>query len=318
MYKKRFTIAILLASLTLTSAKGLAQACCSAGTPLLGSLEFPSTPAGIWQLTLTYDYNVLRDVLSGTQTLVDDSRRRVTHSLLWETSYGISSLFSISILLTAVQQERAISPESQSESLLHTRGVGDAVALIKYALIPLTLPSQQEVTIGAGGKIPLGASTLTSHGVLLPADMQPGTGAWDGILWIYASQGFVPRVPLNLFVIASYRLTGTNERYGTDQQGYRFGNELVASVGGGYRTDSNVDYSLTLRYRRVVPDQFGGSEIPNTGGIWLSLLPGLNVTLSDDLTARSSALIPLYRNLNGTQLTTSYGATISLFYVLRK
>lgn len=295
-----------------------AQACCSAGTPLLGSLEFPSTPEGIWQFALTYDYNVLRDVVSGTQKLVDDTRRRQTHSLMWETSYGISSLFSVSVMFTAVQQERTIAPETASESLLRTRGVGDALVLLKYALIPLTLPAQQEVTIGMGEKIPLGSSTLTSNSILLPADMQPGTGAWDGILWAYASQGFVPRAPLNLFVIASHRLSGTNERYGSDQQGYKFGNETVVSLGAGYRTGNKVDYSLVLRYRRVAPDQFGGSEISNTGGMWLSILPGVNVTLSDGLTARASALIPLYRNLNGTQLTTTYGVTISAFYVFRK
>lgn len=208
--------------------------------------------------------------------------------------------------------------ESPSGSALRTRGLGDALVLFKYALIPLTIPSQQEVTIGVGGKIPFGASTLTSRGILIPADMQPGTGAWDGILWAHASQGFIPRAPLTLFVTASHRLTGTNERYVVDEQGYKFGNEMFLSVGAGYRTDDKMDYSLVFRYRRAGPDVFGDFEIPNTGGVWLSLLPGLNVDIVGGLTAHASVLIPLYRNLNGTQLTTTSTATISLFYTIKK
>lgn len=315
MYLKQLTIATFL-TITLMPAEGWAQACCSAGTPFLGSLEFPATPERNWRFAFVYDYNTLRDVVSGTKQIFDNTRQRVTHSLMWETSYGITSRFSATVLITAVQQERKIAPETPTESVLRTRGLGDALLLFKYALVPLTLPSQQEVTIGIGGKIPLGVSTLTSRGVLIPADMQPSTGAWDGVLWGYASQGFIPWAPLTLFMTASHRFTGTNERYVTDQRGYKFGNETFLSAGGGYRTDDTMEYLLMVRYRQVEPDLFSGFEIPNTGGVWLSLLPGLNIHIEGGLTVHASVLIPIYRSLNGTQLTTTSAATLSLFYAI--
>jgi len=295
----------------------LAQACCSAGTPLLSSLELPSTSAGTLQLALTYEYNALRDVLSASSTLNDDSRRRATHSLLLETSYGFSSSFSASVLLTIVQQERSIrSSFDGGESFLKTRGVGDAIVLLKYNLIRANILNQLDVSIGAGAKIPLGRSNLTTDSILLPADMQPGTGAWDGILWGYVSQGFVPTLPLNVFASASYRYTGSNARFGNNQESYTFGNELVANLGVGFRTDKELDFSLVLRFRQTTSDRFAAAAIPNTGGQWLSAVPGVNVKVLDNLAVRASGQIPVYRNLEGTQLTTSYTASVTLFYTL--
>jgi hypothetical protein len=147
--------------------------------------------------------------------------------------------------------------------------------------------------------------------------MQPGTGAWDGILWAYVSQGFLPQAPLTIFLTASHRFTDTNYRYGSQQRGYKFGNETLVNVGGGYRTDE-VDVSIILRFRHVRADRFGGFEIPNTGGWWLSAQPGVNIRTLENLSTRVALHVPLYRNLNGIQLTTTYGVSISLFYVLQR
>ncbi len=69
----------LLLILLIAPANLWAQACCSAGTPLLSSLELPATPKGSWQFALTYEYNTLKNVLSGTEKLDDDTRERLTY-----------------------------------------------------------------------------------------------------------------------------------------------------------------------------------------------------------------------------------------------
>ena len=210
------------------------QACCSAGTPLLSSLELPPTSAGTLQLALTHENNTLRDVLSGSATLHDASRRRLTHSLLLEIYYGITSFLTASVLLKAVQQERRIhSSFDGSESFLKTRGAGDAIVLLKYNVVQANIINQLDVSIGAG-----------------------------------------------------------------------------------YRTDMILDFSLTVRFRSVTSDKFAGTEIPNTGGRWLSVVPGVNVKVLDDVAVRASGQLPVYRNLDGTQLTTSYTASLTVFYTL--
>ncbi|GMR24789.1 MAG: hypothetical protein BMS9Abin39_0057 [Ignavibacteria bacterium] len=291
------------------------QACCSAGSPLLGSLDVSNTSEGILQVGLTYEFNSLQDVYARTVRLDDDFRERRVNSFLLVVNYGLTERISLSTLFTFINQSRNISSLGDLTSRLNTGGLSDGIILVKYNFIPLSLIDQIELTLGVGAKLPIGNSTLRSDGILIPADMQPGTGAWDGVLWGYFSKGFMPALPLNGFLNVSYRLNGTNNRFGDNfQQGYTFGNELFVNLGAGYRTDTFFDFTIMLRFRNTTPDKFDGGQIPNTGGNWLYFVPGVNGKISDQLTARLSGQIPLYRNLTGTQLTTTYTASIGLFY----
>jgi len=45
-------------------------------------------------------------------------------------------------------------------------------------------------------------------------------------------------------------------------------------------------------------------------------VPGLNLNIYENLGIRGEGELPLYRKLNGTQLTTSYTISFSLFYTI--
>lgn len=307
---------VFIAVYLLISFKMLAQACCTAGTPLLGSLDMSAAQRGVLQLGLSYEHNLLADVYSGSDFLDDNSRERVTNSYLLEISYGLSDRISVTGLFSYVNQLRNITPQTGINNELSTNGVGDALILIKYNVITLDFLNQLELSLGAGIKTPLGSSDLLSNGILIPADMQPGSGSWDGILWGYFSKGFMPVLSLNFLANISYRINGANKRFGAGSAGYQFGNELITSIGFGYRTNSILDFSLLVRYRHTDSDKFDNQAIPNTGGDWMYIVPGLNIKLSEYLTGRVSAQLPLYRDLQGTQLTTSNTLGISFFYTI--
>ena len=127
---------------------------------------------------------------------------------------------------------------------------------VSYGLtsnISLNIIDQRELALGVGPKLPFGNSDIRDGDILLPADMQPGTGAWDGILWGYFYQGFLPKMPANIFSTLSYRFTGKSKRT------YEFGDEFSATFGGSYRTKYGIDFSLLTRYRSVTADKFGDS-----------------------------------------------------------
>lgn len=290
------------------------QACCSAGTPMLGSLETSTTIKNNLQLSLTYDYNTLQSVFEGSTQIEDESRERVTNSALLETTYGLTDELTLTGLFSFINQRRIITTQSGSENLLSSSGFGDALLLIKYELISQTILNQRQLAVGLGPKIPTGASDVTQNGILLPADMQPGSGSWDFVFWSYYSEGYMPDLPLNIFVTASYKLNTSNQRFANSDAGYKFGNEFVTSFGVGYRTDTIFDYSLSFRFRSSAVDQFDNEDVPNTGGLWLYALPGLNIKVVDNFITRITGQIPLYRNLEGTQLTTTYTISASFFY----
>lgn len=285
------------------------QACCTSGTPILGSLELPATPPGRFQTAVSYDYKSLQDLVDGRDLLQEHLRSRSTHSLLLEMSYGLSHSFSLSGLFSYVRQERRILPGSQETNTLTTQGVGDAVFLVKYMLIKGTVFSQRSLSIGVGPKIPIGKFQLRSDGIVAPYDMQPGTGAWDAILWANFQQGFRP-FPVSAYATAAYRATGTNET------GFEFGDEFIGNAGLTYHANIPVDFSIISKVRRVAPDRRHGAAIANTGGIWVSLVPGAGIDLGETFSLRFSGQVPVYRDLNGLQLTTSYRISLSVYSFL--
>jgi len=295
-----------------------AQTCCSAGSPILSALNFSGSTQGQWQFSLTYEHNVIRDVLNEDEE-IDPFRQRTTRSLLLDISYGFWQRWSATLLLTWLEQERRLNDPNSFGSLerITTRGPGDAVFLLKYDLIRATIAQQQQLSVGAGVKAPVGKSDLRSDGILLPADIQPGSGSWDGLLWAFYSRSFRPQ-PVSLFSNLSYRFNGKNDRFqvgGGAFSGYRFGNILSWSAGGSYRPADVFDVSMQLRWRFSEKDVFAGNSVPNTGGHWLYLVPGVNINF-DPYGLRISGRIPVHRELNGIQLTTSYALTASVFYII--
>jgi len=279
----------------------------------MSSLDASATPDGNWQFGLTYQYNLIDQLVSGSRELKGATSERSTQTLLLEMSYGLSQAWSISGMIAGVEHERrnTLSSGILPERALTTRGLGDGLVLVKYNVLGLRTASPAELTLGVGLKIPLGATDLTSQGVLLAEDMQPGTGSWDGVLWGYFSQSAFPLVSMSTSLTASYRLTGTNGR------GHRFGSEIIATIGIGHRLWEFLDYSLAVRYRRTDANRRSGSELPNSGGRWLYLVPGLNVKIGDDTSLRLSGQIPIDRDLNGTQLTNSLTLSAGLFHLLK-
>ncbi|MCH8171290.1 MAG: hypothetical protein IIB07_09250 [Bacteroidetes bacterium] len=292
------------------------QACCSAGSPLLSSIEVSSLQKGVLRFGFTYEFNYLNDVFTQTTNINDNTRRRIVHSVLFETNYGITSNLSVSSLFTFINQRRIIFSSLATQNKISTLGIGDAVVLVKYNFMPLSILNKNEFSIGAGVKIPFGESTLKNQGILLPADLQPGSGSWDFLLSAYGSKSFFPSLPLNIFGNASFRINGINNRFGDKFEGYSFGNEIIATLGAGYRTNSIWDFSLMFRYRNSQPDEFAQNEIANTGGNWLYIVPGINANLNNQITVRVSGSVPLYRDLTGTQLTTTYTTNFTIFYTL--
>jgi len=303
--KKLIPLTIVIITILSLPGQVPGQACCTSGTPILGTLELPAGVAGSFQTALTYQFNTLDDVINESTPLEESLRRRFTHSLVLESNYGLSDSWAVSGLLSFIRQGRHNNTLTSGKEVLKVTGLGDAVVLVKYSPLKATLFSQRNLSVGAGPKIPLGDfRRRNKEGILLPYEMQPGTGAWDLILWSNFYQGFRP-VPLSIYLTTAYRLTGRNSL------GYQFGRELTLNSGMTYDSSFPVDFSLAFKYRAVAPDSRNGQAIANTGGKWLNLKPAFYMHPVEKFTLKLSGQLPLYREVNGIQLTTSYRISVT-------
>ncbi len=289
------------------------QACCSGGTPLSSGLGIQPIEPGMLSFQLTYEYNTQQSLVEGSIVQDDKSRARNTHSALLRTSYAFDERWSATALLSMVRQEEKIYSESVGDRLYTASGVGDVVLLLQNRLFS---NSNSDFLLAGGVKLPVGATDRINEetGISFNPDMQPGTGAWDGIFGLnYVARSLIfPSSALSL--VATYRLTFPDDRF-DGRQKYEFGDEIQALFGWSDTfLDSWISPSLLFRYRATLADQSNGVDVNNTGGHWLHLVPGVEINFSPQWTFSLNGEIPLYRNLKGIQLTTSYTIKAGVAY----
>jgi len=309
MKSKIILILILSCNLTFT----YAQTCCSGGIPLSNSIGITSAAKGVFQLGIQYDYNNLNTLNFESRKLNDNSRLRITHSILINTDYAISDKFSVEGLFTWVNQRRLIT-QFGNENLDVTSGIGDAVILFKYNLKDI-LAKNSSLNLGIGAKVPLGSSTKkSSQNITLNADLQPGSNAWDIIYWSLFSKTFNFRPTFNAFTRFIYRQTGVNKSYFGDST-YEFGDEFQFFIGISDQFSAlktKVFPGISFKYRKSQQDKIGGFDIENTGGHWVTVMPSFGINITPNLIYSAKAEIPIYSFVEGTQLTPTYRLTTGL------
>jgi len=297
-----------------------AQTCCSGGVPLSNNLGLPNEGRGVLMLGVNYDYNNLNTLNAGSAKLDDDSRKRITNSVLLNLGYAFTDNLSAETLFTWVNQTRTIS-QFGNENLTETSGIGDAVFLLKYA-IPNVLGLSSQINLGLGTKAPLGKSDITTaQGIQLTADLQPGSGAWDGIGWMSFSKGVGFRPSAVVSASFTYRLTGKNNSYLNNTSVYEFGDVFQANLG---YTDqfllfnTIINPGLIFKYRKAGIDKIDNSNIPNTGGEWVFIRPEFSLQLSPSIALQARFELPVYNFVDGTQLTPTSRFTTGLSFKLNK
>lgn len=292
--------------------------CCSGGVPMSGNVGLPATDAGVWQFAINYDVNHIRTLQDNQKTLTDRSRERLTKSWLFQGGYSLSQRWAVDAFLSYVRQERTIRRANLPEDFTFSQGVGDATLLLKHRLATFH-EQRSKWWVGVGPKIPLGAADRQDdRGITLIADLQPGSGAWDAVFWSEFVHQPSFRPSMNLSSRLIYRMTGQNDEYLTTQV-YEFGNEmqLMASVSDQVLLGTLImDPGLTLRYRKAWEDRTNDETVPNSGGDFLFIAPGISLQLLPDLALQTRLDVPLFRRVTGTQLVPDFRWNAGVFFRL--
>jgi len=295
-----------------------AQSCCSGGVPISSNLGLPPSFKGTTQMTLTYDINVLRTLKEGTDLIQDRARERITRFLILSVGHAITDRFSIEALLPYVRQERNIRQLGGFNDFESTQGFGDLLVLFKYRVTSVE-NRKHVLSVGAGPKLPTGsAREVNGRGLILSADLQPGSGALDAIFWGNYLYQFDSRPTMAAYSVLTYRMTGVNSDYLFDNSTYEIGNNIriLVGVSDQFRVNTSmVNPSLGFRYRHALEDKFNGNPITSTGGDWVFMIPGVGVSIAKNFILESNVEIPVYANPRGIQLTPTYRFNIGLYVI---
>ena len=313
-YEFKYTLGLIICTL-LFMPQLYSQTCCSGGVPLSGNIGFTGAEKGTLQAELSYDLNYLNTLKNEWEVYPETSRKRVTQSVLFKTGYSINSWLAVDALFSYVSQEREITILEESYRV-NTRGIGDAVILPKITLARLSQKGH-ELQLGSGLKVPLGRTDHEDErGIVLNADMQPGSGTWDAITWIYYARQFNFRPSMVVSTRVLGRFNGKNREY-YGSQTYQFGtsSQLFLSLGDQLLIGNRVlAPSLSLRFRWAAKDRINEQELENTGGQWINLIPALSWHFRQNIIFHMIPEIPLISKVNGTQLTPTFRVQLGMYY----
>ena len=303
---KPLPILVLLTSFV--SPVVMAATCSCAGVPLLGTMESSSPQKGKWYFGTTVETHEIDKLVRGSDTVHDETGRdRSSQSLVAEVSYGFNEKWSASALVSRISHERQIGANSRVKA----SGIGDGIVVVKYSPWRAGLFSRNGLSVGVGAKIAIGEDDEKQNQIVLAEDMQPSTGANSLILWAHGNHTFNQSGRTEGYLGTSYTRNSDNDR------DYQFGDEFTITIGASHRLESRWGFNGSLKYRKTERDQRNSVDIPNTGGEWLDFVPAVQYHFTDNLAARLSGRIPVWRDLNDQlQFTTSYAYSLAVSYVM--
>ena len=283
-------------ALPLLALRGAAQSCCGVPTIALGGTERGVNAVGTLTLGARYQHIAFGRSYNGSAPAADPlARTAYGHTFVLEAEYTALPRVALLLALPFVVKERRLQqPEPYR---YRASGIGDAFALVKYS-VPLPL-GEQALSAGAGVKFPTGDSHREADGVQLPRDVQPGTGTWELLLWLWGSS-----------LLADGLVGATASllvRFPTaDKFGFRNGSELQLSGTLAWLDCPipGVLPALALQWRQTEPDELNGQMLPASGGRHLELRPTLTLQ-REPFALQLSATLPILRRTYGLQLVST-------------
>ena len=277
-----------------------AQLCCTTGSTSTATYELGVTPAKSFSMSLVHEYNDLEGAFRGSSKIDDDplGRTGTLQAYTLRADYGISRRWGVSLSIPYLLREQDFSGLGKFSG----DGLGDMSLILKYSLQQLSIASQRELAVGVGIKAPTGATDLSDGEITLSNDLQPGTGTWDALFWVYSYRSFLPS-PWSGSFSALGRLSGSDS-LGVSR--YAFADEILYSLVVNRRITDVTQVSVRLRGRTAGQDRRDGYRAPGTGGTVVFFAPSLVWAPVRLVSIEAGVDLPVFYSVEGTQQALRY------------
>jgi hypothetical protein len=195
-------------------------------------------------------------------------------------------------------------------------GVGDLFLNTYWTVAKDKMPSSNgKFGLSVGVKFPTGVRRLSSASGEAEVPLQPGSGSYDTSFGVYTQQRlFTYKTAWDTYAELPLTLSAAYTFHGNGTDGWRNGNKWVLSAGTSYLLAPNA--SLVLQCNGLIVNTADkgntGEDTSNTGGEWFYLSPGVSVGLGEGYTLNTLFQVPIYRRVNGIQLTSDLNLRIGV------
>jgi len=293
-----------------------AQTCCTGGVPHLAGLRIPQTNKGQFGASFSYIFNNNSDLIVNNSEVASSNIFRKVNSVLLQGDYGASDNFSFTVILPFVFQREEINFDDEVNTYTNS-GIGDVSIWGNYKNEPT---GRFFLSASLGIKLPTGSTNQKDEntGISLPFSFQTGSGSVDFGSVVFLKYGLDAKKFYHLLAQLSIKINTRGNRFEAHPN-YLFGNVYQGTLLIDRTVISGIgilNLSVGGNYQVREKDVFdGGFENQNSGGSWINAVAVGTIAFSPKFNLSVNGFIPIYRDLNGLQLTTSWMATIGLGYV---
>lgn len=248
-----------------------------------------------------------RRVSVGEIPMHHDEVKTINRNVLTTIDYGFNETWGITAIVPIVDRSHEHIHNHHGAKLVETWSftqLGDIRIQGRYQTHFGEATAERAGFAGAtlGLVLPTGATDVANgEGAVAERSLQPGTGTtqlalsayYRQALPVYASSWYAQvaaQLPLN-----SYR-------------DYKPGNVVAVDLGYRYDASDRLGLNLQLNYVFKSRDKGPEAEPDDSGGQTLSLAPGVTYAFTPAIQAYGFVAAPLYRYVNGVQLTANWSA----------
>jgi hypothetical protein len=244
-----------------------------------------------------------RDVAVGAIPRHHDEVRTLNRNAILTIDHNFDANWGLTASLPLISRDHEHIHNHGGATLLETWDFtqpGDVRVLGRYQLQgnhPATVYG-----VMAGTKLPTGDFTVRNgEGEVAERTLQPGTGTTDLLLGAFWNDT-LPIPDSGWFA----QIFGQVPLY--KRAGFRPGYQLQADLGYTYHPLDDLALVLQLNTVRKGRDTGAEAEFEDSGSWTVSLSPGASYALNVSTNLYGFVQVPIYRYLNGVQLTASWAA----------
>ena len=303
---------LLIGIVVLAGIKVNAQ-CCSAGNPAGGDGTNDGLNKNELRIATSFKHSLSKDYYNlDKKTVLPYIAKSYYDFTALSISYGILPRLTINTEIGYFIDKTQIENVSSQNDVIKAHGLGDLAFSLRYKLIKTVKPITQMV-ISAGMKLPIGAFNEEIDGVTIPISLQPSSGAL-----IYNASLFYSRKHANhKYGWKTFAMVELSNFIEKGYLIYKYGNYYQFSLAATYTLHKKMLFigNAKLEFRGHDTRE-SNIKIESSGSRIVYFNPQFQYTFKKNWSLICMTDIPVYKYVNGSQLTNKYSFSIAVFKTL--
>ena len=224
-------------------------------------------------------------------------------------SYGVTSKFTVQGSFGYyINKIENFNIPIIGQQQLSGAGFADAELYAKYNFYH----SKNDVlslTASVGAKLPTGAYKLAVDNVELTRDVQPGEGAYSGIITLFAMLKPFKNKTRSIMFNTRTDLNGINP------QGYQYGFTNTNTISSAFKIYKQLSFIAMIRNENHDCDRVNNVRLFSSCSSRIFATPGISINMGNDLSFSFYGDFPVYQYYGGIQLAAKYAYSVSIVKV---